>query len=277
MISRGAVLECALYLGAALLFFAGFGLPEPVTPEFEFGPRSAGSLRVVTWNVGGSSGDGEWGGPLSDEHLEHVADVLHELDPDLCFLQEVRIGRQAQHLREALGAGWELEYSSSTGGRKVIALAQRGVLEPLKLGVQASRSIAVRYLPQAARPLAAVGLHADVTSASARNEAIGQVVESLSRVDEPVLLVGDFNIDLDLGKRRDLFTDDEYRDVETYNCITQFFEDAALGTGSTAEPDRRLDYIFLAEGQFGLRSAGPLRGRRVGDMDHDPVVADLTR
>jgi len=275
--SRGVLLEYALYLGALLLFVAGFGLPEPAAPEFELGPRSPGTLRVVTWNVGGSNGDGEWGGPLSDEHLEHVASVLLELDPDLCFLQEVRIGRQAQRLRDALGAGWELEYSSSTGGRKVIALAQRGVLEPWKLGVPASCSIGVRYRPQGAEPLSAVGLHADVTSASARNEAIGQLVESLSQIDEPALLVGDFNIDLDLGKRRDLFTDDEYRDVETYNYITRSFEDATLRTGSTAEPDRRLDYIFLAEGRFGLRSAGPLRDRRLGDMDHDPVVADLTR
>jgi endonuclease/exonuclease/phosphatase family metal-dependent hydrolase len=88
-------------------------------------------------------------------------------------------------------------------------------------------------------------------------------------------LAGDFNLDLDLDKRRDLFTDDEYRDVETYNYVANRLVDAARGRGSTAEPDRRLDYIFAEREAFLVIDSGPWKGHRSGQMDHDPVVADL--
>ena len=83
------------------------------------------------------------------------------------------------------------------------------------------------------------------------------------------------NVDLDLDKRRDLFSNDAYRDVESYNYVASALDDATRGTGSTAEPDRRLDYVF-ASPELLATAAGPWKGRRAGDMDHDPVVVDLT-
>jgi hypothetical protein len=86
---------------------------------------------------------------------------------------------------------------------------------------------------------------------------------------------GDLNLDIDLGKRRDLISDDAYLDVETYNTIVQHLVDAAVNTGSAAEPDRRLDYIFFDPGPVAVMNSGPWKGRRIADMDHDPVVSDL--
>lgn len=60
--------------------------------------------------------------------------------------------------------------------------------------------------------------------------------------------------------RQDLFTDDAHLDVETYNYIRARFQDAAFNTGSTVEPDRRLDYIFVDEAVTVL-GAGSWRGR----------------
>ena len=278
--SRGAILETALWTLAAALFFLGFGWPEPSTPPFAEGPREAGVLRVVTWNVGGAGTDGDWGRSLEDEQVEHVASVLRELDPDLCFLQEVRMGLQSRRLLEALGDGWVREGSSSARSRKVVAFAQRGSLEAVDLVDRPRSALAVRYTPSGSgAEVVAVGLHADVRSAERRNEEIGEVAAALERLrareGAKVVLAGDLNIDLDLDKRRDLFTDDEYLDVETYNFVATRFRDAGRGTGSTAEPDRRLDYVFFDERAFEVRTAGPARGRRVADMDHDPVAADL--
>ena len=93
--------------------------------------------------------------------------------------------------------------------------------------------------------------------------------------DHLKILAGDLNLDIDIDKRRDLFTDDEYLDVETYNYIVRRLSDVTLNTGSTAEPDRRLDYIFADAKRLNVVHAGPWKGKRVADMDHDPVVADL--
>ncbi len=106
---------------------------------------------------------------------------------------------------------------------------------------------------------------------------IGRVTDMLMRHDSAYLriLAGDFNLDIDLGKRRDLFSDNQHLDVETYNYLLQHLSDLTRNTGSTAEPDRRLDYIFADTGRAKVIRAGPWKGRRVAGMDHDPVVADI--
>jgi len=78
-----------------------------------------------------------------------------------------------------------------------------------------------------------------------------------------------------IDKRRDLLTDNEHLDVETYNYLAEHLADVTRGTGATAEPDRRLDYIFADAGRVKIIRAGPWKGRRVADMDHDPLLADL--
>lgn len=110
-----------------------------------------------------------------------------------------------------------------------------------------------------------------------RSVLIGRATEVLmSRFpDHLKILAGDLNLDIDIDKRRDLFSDDEYLDVETYNYIAQHLSDVTLNTGSTAEPDRRLDYIFTDGKRLKVVHSGPWKGKRVADMDHDPVVADL--
>ena len=56
-----------------------------------------------------------------------------------------------------------------------------------------------------------------------RNAEIGAATEALlaNRQSDARLLLGDLNLNLDLDKRRDLFTDDAYLDVETYNYVAE--------------------------------------------------------
>lgn len=266
-------LELGLY-GLAVLGFAlaTLGL-EPAT-AFEPGPRVPGTYRVVTWNVGGAGPNGPVG--FQDEAIESVAATLRALDPDLVVLQEVADREQLRRLERALEderGDWDAKLARRGGGGRVAALG-RGDLDRMSLDLE-GRALGVVH----ASPLGdvqVVGLHADAFDADARNREVGAAFEALrSRpATGPRILCGDFNLDLDLDKRRDLFSNDGYRDVETYNWVASSFGDAARGTGSTAEPDRRLDYVFV-DPSLAVLAAGPWKGRRAGAMDHDPVVCDL--
>ena len=196
---------------------------------------------------------------------------MRAIDPDLVFLQEVRGQSQGERLRARLGEGWE---SASKAG--VLALCQRGRLEVF--GVERAfrlRAVGVLYHSPGRGTVAAIGLHAQAFSARSRNDAVGTMATTLeSRSERRKLLAGDLNLDLDLDKRADLFTDDEHLDVETYNYLSERFVDAARGSGPTAEPDRRLDYVFVSR-DWPILGGGAWKGRRAPGMDHDPVVVDL--
>lgn len=266
------LLEAGFLVCAAGFLIGGFGLPTVRWSELTPGPRPAGHLRVVSWNLG-RSGTESGGHPrgLSNEHLPAIATTLRELDADLVCVQEVRSRAQMSELERLLGrTGW----TSLVGAHGIGVLAQRGGLS--RIDAEGTPGLCFEFRPRAHEPLVGLVLHADAFSARARNEAIGHATESLlaAAAGRPCLLIGDLNLDLDLDKRRDLFTDDEYLDVETYNFVAQRLDDTTLGTGPTAEPDRRLDYVF-ASTDFDTTRSGPWRGRRTGDMDHDPVVVHL--
>lgn len=263
---KGGHVELGLFLAAALLLGAGFGFSGRDRPGYELTPKSAEFLRVVTWNVGGGLDQG--GAALEDESLAHVARVLNELEPDFVFLQEVRDRVQAEQLENLLDDDWDLE--TSPGGRVVVGFTRTGRLR--ERGPRQERLLRVQHDESGIHFCA---VHADAFSSRERNAQLGALAAELGDLEEPCLLLGDLNLDLDLGKRRDLFTDDEYLDVETYNFIAQRLVDAGQGTGSTAEPDRRLDYVFVSPRSFEVRSAGPWRSKRGPGMDHDPVVCDL--
>ena len=266
------ILEWTLFLLAAGFALLGFGLQESPSEDFSPGPRDPQHLRVVTWNVGGSA---QGGRPLSEEFFPAVADTLRRLDPDLVFLQEVRDLAQLQQLAERIGQGWHLRISQA-GDRRVAAMARRGSLRARPWPGD-SRTLTVLYQPREKPPIVAVALHADAFSSRRRNRSVGRAVDLLSNAPSRLarLLAGDLNLDIDLDKRRDLFSDNEHLDVETYNYAAGRLNDAGSGAGSTAEPDRRLDYIFVDRERLQVVEAGPWKGRRSGDMDHDPVVADL--
>ncbi len=271
---RGHAVELALYLGAALCFWLAAG-PASSAADDDFGARDPAGLRVVTWNVGGSAG--EAGRPLADEHLEAVAETLRSLDPDLAVLQEVASEAQLDRLTERLGEEhWQARLVAG-GDRCLAVLAKRGALATERIGVgRRGRAAYVRYHDRKKPPVTLLALHASAYSALHRNLSIGRALDALAgRTTENLLLVGDLNLDVDPSEGRDVFSDNAYRDVETYNVLSARLVDAGLGAGNTAEPDRRLDYVWYAEQAYGKRACRPWKGRRVGDMDHDPLVADL--
>ena len=269
-----AIGEVVLLTMSAAFASLGYAWLDADHQGYEPGPRDPATLRVVTWNVGGA-GDRD-GVPLDDEWIPNVAETLEKLDADLAFLQELAGPSQLDDLLGRLGGQWDGAIAPGRG-RRIAVLFQRGDIRTYRVPTGSRRDAAlVVYRNDHHPPVAAVALHADAYSSHRRNRQIGRAVDaliSMSRVRAKIL-VGDLNVDVDPEKRRDLFTQDDHRDVESYNYVTKHLFDAAVGGGSTAEPDRRLDYIF-ANDALGVAGAGPWKGRRVSAMDHDPVVADF--
>lgn len=273
-IMREKILEIVFIVLAVVFAASGYGIHRLGAVSYQPATRHPNDLRIVSWNVGGAGGHG--GRSLKNEFLPHIAAVLKKLNADLILLQEVASSYQAQRLSRILGGPWEVIVSA--GGSSLLAvLGQRGRLQSQPGLTRRIRSQAASYQSPGKPPVLVINLHASPYSAKERNAHIGRTTEILMRRDAGLLkiLAGDLNLDVDIDKRRDLFTDDEYLDVETYNYLVQHFSDVAQNSGSTAEPDRRLDYIFVEAGQVDVIRAGPWKGQRLADMDHDPVVADL--
>lgn len=264
--------EALLAIVAITAAVVGFGRAASDDSGWTPGVREPGDVRVMTWNVGGSNG--EFGHALHDDDVAHVASVIRRFEPDVVLLQETGGRAQVDRLRDRLGGAWRRLVSR---GDRPVAILANGRLR--RWGPRNGWRLAfARVHPSGSavpRGLLVGCIHADAYDARRRNRHVGMAVGILSTDSRgsPAILAGDFNLDVDLGKKRELFTDDDHRDVETYNYVAARFDDVGIGSGSTAEPDRRLDYVF-ARG-FVARGAGPVRGCRVGDMDHDPVVADL--
>jgi endonuclease/exonuclease/phosphatase family metal-dependent hydrolase len=264
-----------LFIVLTIVFAAtGYSLHQWNRHSYQLTDRHSDDLRIVTWNVGGAGGHG--GRSLDNQVLHHVATVLKELDADLILLQEIAYEKQISRLSRMLGGKWEAMVSN--GGRRSVAiLAQRGRLySPIDPNIQ-YKGLVASYRSPGKPPVLLMNLHADPYSAQRRNRFIGRSTDLLMNrfPDHLKILAGDLNLDIDIDKRRDLFTDDEYLDIETYNYVAQRLSDVTLNTGSTAEPDRRLDYIFADVKRLNAFHAGPWKGKRVADMYHDPVVADL--
>ncbi len=268
------MLEIIFAILTVFFMVAGYGYHHSDRFSYQLTKRNPQGLRVVTWNVGGTGGAG--GRSLQNQFLPHVATVLKELDADLILLQEIAHRNQIHRIIRRLDGQWEILVSNG-GNRSLAILGQRGHLHPWMEPDKKQNALAASYRSPSKPPVFLMNLHADPYSAQRRNGLIGRATRILlSRYpDQLKILAGDLNLDIDIDKRRDLFTDDEYLDVETYNFIAQHLADVTLNTGSTAEPDRRLDYIFAEGKRLEVVNSGPWKGKRVADMDHDPVVADF--
>ena len=271
---REKMLEILFVVLTMVFAVTGFGLHQLGRHSYQLTTRNPNGLRIVTWNVGGAGGNG--GRALDNQLLPHVATVLKELNADLILLQEIAYEDQVYRLSRMLDGKWETMISNG-GGRSVAILGQRGRLDPRIDPENKYSGLAASYRSPGKPPVFLMNIHADPYSAKRRNMLIGRATDVLmGRHPEHLkILAGDLNLDIDIDKRRDLFTDDEYLDVETYNYIARHLLDITLSTGSTAEPDRRLDYIFADSKRLTVVHSGPWKGKRVADMDHDPVVADL--
>jgi len=277
--AREAPLELLLLFGAAACGVAAHLLGgRPAAPALS--PLEAGTVRVVTWNVGVTGGPA--GAALPAVDVAAVAATLRDLDFDLACVLELADAAQARALAAAVGG--EVRVLVSPYARPLALLVRRGDLA-LRSAPPAPPAAASR--PRRPRLLAAwtprggasevlvAALHATPWSAQARNAEVGALAEALGRAESvPAMLLGDLNLEAQVEGRQDVFSDDGYLDVETYGYLTRTLVDTGRTAGATAQPDRRIDYVF-ASPDLAVVGAVVVRGRRRSTMDHDPLVVDL--
>lgn len=273
------VREIALLAAALVCAVVGYGTPRFLTADWSLSPRAEGVLTVVTWNLGTAVDDRGESSGLDDQYLQAVIEALVSLEPDLVFLQELSNAGQVDAIARALGGDRRpfVQAVQTRGQRPIAILARGGELQGQSISRRRGRRpLLVRWTGGASPgPLILANVHASPWSARDRNLEIGAVAEALLESGEAALLAGDLNLAVDLRGRRDLFTDDEHRDLETYAWLADRLEDLGRDAGPTAEPDRRLDYLWLAGDALRSTEVGVWKGQRLGGMDHDPLVCRL--
>ena len=145
----GVVIDLALFLAAGAFAIVGYGSHAETERSFSLSPHRPDSLRVVTWNVGETSGE-----PLQASAIGHVADTLQKLDADLVFLQEVANRSQFEQLLTKLGEPWR-GHLSLRRDRGIAVVAQRGRLEAWEISRRGNPSFAVTFKARALPKLGA--------------------------------------------------------------------------------------------------------------------------
>ena len=81
---------------------------------------------------------------------------------------------------------------------------------------------------------------------------------------------------MDQKDKTNLYTDNLKNDSEAYSNILTHFRDLGREAGYTAVDDRRIDYIFGPSDKTVLRRAEVLRSASVAQMDHWPLLIEIT-
>ena len=230
------------------------------------------TLAAVSYNIRHGVG---MDGRLS---LKRVAGLLGSLQPDIVGLVEVDRhcrrsggGDQAAELGRALGMHAAFgKFMDLEGGQYGMAILSRypigEVAEiPLSPGSEPRVALMAEIQLPTGKRLRAVNVHFDwVEDDRVRFTQARELREFLRTVDEPIVLMGDFN-DRPGSRTLSLFAD--YQEAAK--------PPEARLTYPADEPEREIDFIFVAPvGAWSVGAARVLPEKVVSD--HRPVVAELT-
>lgn len=231
------------------------------------------AIRVLNWNIAKQNHDSQW---LSDFHA-----ILEQYHPDLIFLQEVRLGVDAEHAVDLADMSWNYAPNFMDAHHQ----AYSGVLTAAKTNSSSSRAIVTEHyepivqtpkvslvteylLSNRSETLLAINSHLiNFVDLKTFHTQLRDLELTLSTHDGPIIFAGDFNIWstarselLDqaadrLGLLPVSFTPDDYRKIKRF-----------LGSPP-------LDYIFyrgLVEkpGQARVLDS-------VTSSDHKPMLAEF--
>ncbi|BBM85485.1 endonuclease/exonuclease/phosphatase family protein [Candidatus Uabimicrobium amorphum] len=262
--------EIILWLLAITMGIYSYTSREVINKNYQFSKTHKQDLRIITWNVGGSTG--KTGNALRYRSVPRVVNAMKNLQADIVVLQELDSIYQARNISHQLN-GWRFIITKGSNRHSAIFYKGGYIIRSKSIAADPRHFLICDYHFKT-NVMSIVALHASAYSAKKRNTVIGLSVDLLhSKPTKYKILAGDLNIDIDLDKRRDLFSDSEQLDVESYNYIAKSLKDTTIMKGSTAEPDRRLDYIFASG--FTIKRGGPILNVKTTDMDHHPVVVDL--
>lgn len=229
--------------------------------------QQARSFRVMTWNLGKLYL--RWESRAADRDLEHVAEVIRQINPHVAALQELRDRRQLGHLLATLGPGWRGTLSEDAYDRRA-GLITRLPASFSAVATSTGRTAqAARVLPGDGRAVVVVSVHLDAFDPRRRRIQAEEILTAARRIPaEALVLAGDFNVDTAVAARHS-------EDQQLYRLLTREFTDAAKHAGPTTLTSHRLDYVFF-NGK-GIRSVHSqvVPEQRINLMDHDPLVVDF--
>jgi endonuclease/exonuclease/phosphatase family metal-dependent hydrolase len=241
-------------------------------------------LRLLSWNIG--NGDLETETRAHAEDLPAVAKVIMDNDADAIALQELTGEGQLKLLLASLKNGYRGYVCSARNTDRVEA-----VLVKNQIGRNSGPGVRFIDVPASDRLAAAatfrtskdlpdfvvVSAHADAFDASRRRAFTESVVDWARgrTANATVFVAGDFNLDVSVRNKTNLFTDDAKNDSESFAYLLKYFQDLGSDAGETSINDRRIDYVFGAMKNASLRRAEVLRGAAVGRMDHWPLLVEV--
>jgi endonuclease/exonuclease/phosphatase family metal-dependent hydrolase len=271
-------------LASAATGLAGFG--ALLTPQTVFGgerPEPAGSpetIRVMTYNLH-LFFEEESSGQYS---LDALQTVIEETSPDIIAVSESDGLRPLPGYVDGLRwLGTQLDYNTEFGGATRERSYGVGLLSrwpitdvavtELPIGRSLTRLAVTATVDTPNGPLPVLSTHfmvgKDRPQDDTRDEQARTVVDWASG-REHALVMGDFNIAPD-EPEYDILTDDL---TDAWTAGDQSRQHGPVGTYSAANPQDRIDYIFL-QGEWAIQ-----RVETVGNpdaSDHLAVVADLER
>lgn len=246
-------------------------------------------LRLMSWNIG--NGDLESETRAHADDLPAVAQVIKDNDADAVAIQELTGEDQLKLLLAHLENRYRGYVCGPGSADRVDAVLVKNRGDRSGRSAHNDRDVRFNDVPAGDRFAAAatfhlhndlpeivlVSAHADAFSASRRRTFVAEVVDwARSRArSEIAFIAGDFNFEVSIRNKTNLFTDDAKHDSESYAYLLKYFRDLGRDAGETSINDRRIDYIFGLPETVSLRRAEVLRGAAVGRMDHWPLLVEV--
>ncbi|MCM3873949.1 MAG: endonuclease/exonuclease/phosphatase family protein [Pyrinomonadaceae bacterium] len=271
-------LKSSLAAGFMLMLSLAFFF-EPLRQRSLLGDRGQdrSSLRLMSWNIG--YGDLESETRARTEDLAAVAQIILSNEPDAVALQELTGGDQLKvllaHLKNRY-RGYVCSFGNADRVAAVLVKDSGARFSDVPAGDRFAAA-ATFHLRQGIPEIVLVSAHADAFSASRRRRLAEDVVDwARSRSgNHSVIIAGDFNFEVSVNTKTNLFTDNAKHDSESYNYLLKYFRDLGRAAGETAISDRRIDYVFGPLEGASPRRAEVLRGTAIGRMDHWPLLVEI--
>ena len=271
-------LKFLLSAGFMLMLFFAFFL-EPPRQRSLLGDRGQDRprLRLMSWNLGYSDLESETRARAED--LPAVAQTILSNDPDAVALQELTGEDQLKlllaHLKNRY-RGYACSLGSADRVAAVLVRDRRARFNDVPAGDRFAAA-ATFYLHKDLPEIVLISAHADAFSSSCRRSLTEDVVDWARGRDgnHSVFIAGDFNFEVSIKTKTNLFTDNAKHDSESYNYLLKYFRDLGRAAGETAISDRRIDYVFGPLENAALRRAEVLRKTAIGRMDHWPLLVEI--
>lgn len=223
------------------------------------------AIKVLNWNIAKQNHDPHW--------LREFHTILNQYHPDLIFLQEVRLGVDAEHAVDLVDMSWNYAPNFMDAHHQ----AYSGVLTAAKTNSSSSRAIVTEHhepivqtpkvslvteypLSHSPQTLLAINSHLiNFVDLKTFHTQLRDLERTLSSHQGPIIFAGDFNIWstarselLDqaadrLGLQSVTFTPDDHKKIKRFLCSPPL--DYIFYKGLMEKPNqaRVLDYVTSSD------------------------------